>query len=231
MTGSLWGLDSFSFEIAFQKLISPQSPSELISLLCNSVWTLYFLLLPLSLSFWAFTTNRDLSQGTRLITWLLHDTCFIKAWGKPLFSQKAQGISWCSCFPFWDPKEIVVVYQPKLNWTSNSSLAFQLPPSPQACTSGIIHKVVVEISTNSHGMLGKEATGRPSAFPRSQASCSILRNACFHKHPRTCPLQAEHEPGHFPGAAQLWMWWPWRRCRHHRAWTDVRHLQILMLKP
>lgn len=207
MTGSLWGLDSFCFEIAFWKLISPQSPSELLSLLCNSVWTPYFLLLPLSLSFWAFTTNRDLSQAMRLITWLSHDTCFTRRGASPYF-QKAQGISWCSCFPFLDPKEIVVVYQPKLNWTFNSSLAFQLSPSPQACTSGIIHEVVVEISTNSHGMLGKEATGRPSAFPSSQASCSILRNACFHKHPRACSLQAEHEWGHCPGAAQLYMWWP-----------------------
>lgn len=41
----------------------------------------------LSLSFWAFTTDWDLSQGTRLITWLSHDTCFTKAWGKPLFSK------------------------------------------------------------------------------------------------------------------------------------------------
>ena len=141
--------------------------------------------------------------------------------GASPYFQKAQGISWCSRLAFLDPREIVVVYQPKLNWTFNSSLAFQLPPSPQACTSGIIHEVVVEISTNSHGMLGKEATGRPSAFPRSQASCSILRNACFHKHPRACPLQAEHEPGHFPGAAQLCIWWPWHTCRHDRQYSGL----------
>ena len=141
--------------------------------------------------------------------------------GASPYFQKAQGISWCSRLAFLDPREIVVVYQPKLKWTFNSILAFQLPPSPQACTSGIIHEVVVEISTNSHGMLGKEATGRPSAFPRSQASCSILRNACFHKHPRACPLQAEHEPGHFPGAAQLCIWWPWHRCRHDRQYSGL----------
>lgn len=64
------------------------------------------------------------------------------------------------------------VPQPKHNLNLTSSLAFQLSCSPQACTSGTIQKVVVEISTNSNGMLGMEATGRPLASPHPRTRSS-----------------------------------------------------------